>query len=93
VLIYFHCILVIGASIPTINPLTGGFRGGIRTNFGSFSISKRYKTRYNLDSPFETEEQEEEDGDNNNYQSGSGSYNSYQRPNERYKTSVNIYLL
>jgi hypothetical protein len=82
-------MLVVGPRIPTINQLTGGFKGGIRTNFGSFIIPRHYKTGPNIDSTFESEDNEEDD----NYRSPAKTYNSYNRPIKKFTTTSKMYLL
>jgi len=87
-------MLVIGPSIPVINPRTGVFSGGIRTNLGSLSISKRYRMRDNMDAALETEEEDGDDEYNNdNYQQQSISNNYYKRPSNKYTTKSNIHTL
>ena len=58
-------MLVIGRDISAINPLTGGFKGGLRTSLGSFSISKPYKTVNNIEEINETEEEEDDNDESN----------------------------
>jgi len=79
---------VIGPLIPTINRLTGGFKGGMRTNFGSFIIPRQYKTRTDIDDTFESEDDEEDD----NYQSPPKSYNRYNRPIKKYPTASKMHF-
>jgi hypothetical protein len=87
-------MLVIGPSIPVINPRTGGFSGGIPTNLGSLSISPRYTMRDNINAEFETEEEDGDDENNNdNYQQQSNSNNYYKRPSKKDKTTGNIHTL
>jgi hypothetical protein len=87
-------MLVIGPNIPVINPQTGGFSGGIRTNLGSLSISERYTMRDNIDAEFETEEEDGDDEYNNhNYLQQSITNNYYKRPSNKDKTKGNIHTL
>jgi hypothetical protein len=87
-------MLVIGPSIPVINPQTGVFSGGINTNLGSLSISPRYKMRDNIDASVETEEEDGDDEYNNdNYQQQSNSNNYYKRPSKKDTTTGNIHTL
>jgi hypothetical protein len=87
-------MLVIGPSIPVINPRTGVFSGGIRTNLGSLSISKRYRMRDNMDATLETEEEDGDDEYNNdNYQQPSISNKYFKKPSNKYKTTSNINTL
>ncbi|CAF0992909.1 unnamed protein product [Adineta steineri] len=57
---FFQRQSLTGPNIPMINPRHGGFKGGVRTNLGSFSISKPYETRPNIDSTYESDEKEDE---------------------------------
>ncbi|CAF4227018.1 unnamed protein product, partial [Adineta steineri] len=50
---FFQRQSLTGPNIPMINSKQGGFKGGVRTNFGSFLISKPYETRPNIDSTYE----------------------------------------
>ncbi len=86
-------MLVIGPNIPVINPQTGVFSGGIRTNLGSLSISARYTMRDNIDAEFETEEDGDDEYNNDNYQQQSNSNNYYKRPSNKDKTTGNIHTL
>ena len=71
--------VVYGPSIPTINPLTGGFIGGIRTNYDSFVIPK-YPRRYtNMKPTYETEEEEEEEEEEDEYEPPSYPQNDYKQ--------------
>jgi hypothetical protein len=77
---------VIGSNVPTINPMTGGFIGGIRTNYRWFSMPKLPETlvdNLNLDSARQ---------DDYNYQSPTYSRNKYGKPKHRpnYKGNVNL---
>ncbi|CAF1026457.1 unnamed protein product [Adineta steineri] len=56
---FFQRQSLTGPNIPMINSRHGGFKGGVRTNLGSFSISKPYETRSNIDSTYESEEKED----------------------------------
>ncbi|CAF1075890.1 unnamed protein product [Adineta steineri] len=88
---------LIGSGIPRVNPRTGGFTGGIRTKYGSFSTSKHYRTQNNVDATVETEEEEEENDDasddnnnNDNYRYQSVSDKNHKRPrNDDKKPSKN----
>lgn len=55
--------LVYGPGIPSINPLTGSFVGGIRTDYGSFNIPRYPRKRINIDPTDESEEEEQEEDD------------------------------
>jgi hypothetical protein len=65
---------VIGAGIPRINPLTGGFRGGIETNYGSFSIPRNQEIMFDINRSVESDEEE----DTNRY--SSDRYDDDKRP-------------
>ncbi|UJR19093.1 hypothetical protein I4U23_022224 [Adineta vaga] len=52
---YFQPQPLIGPGIPVINPLTGGFVGGMYGNFGSFRKARGYESRSNIDYPYERE--------------------------------------
>ncbi|CAF1327914.1 unnamed protein product [Adineta ricciae] len=80
---------LIGRDIPAINHLTGGFKGGLRTSLGSFSISKPYKTVNNIEEINETEEDDDDDNRyryepvlNNNYKRSSKAPNTKKPTNE-----------
>ncbi|CAF3902729.1 unnamed protein product, partial [Adineta steineri] len=95
---FFQRQSLTGPNIPMINSRQGGFKGGVRTNLGSFSISKPYETRPNIDSTYESEEkedgkessQEQEQEQENKYRPASHVNNYYykkprkpvHRPNE-----------
>jgi hypothetical protein len=74
-----------------IDSLTGGFIGGVRTNFGSLTISTRYRMRDNIDATFETEEDDDDDTDD--YQYPSVLYNNEKRPPKTFKTAGNLHAL
>ncbi|CAF3998279.1 unnamed protein product, partial [Adineta steineri] len=83
-----------GPNIPMINSRYGGFKGGVRTNLGSFSISKPYETRPNIDSTYESDEKEEEKESSqeqeqeNKYRPASNVNNYYyKRPRNRFVAS------
>ncbi|CAF1307125.1 unnamed protein product [Adineta steineri] len=72
-----------GSRIPKINPRTGGFTGGMHTNYGSFSSSRYEEQEINIAHNSESEEdedEEEEKEENTKHYSSKDSYNSDERP-------------
>ncbi|CAF4114344.1 unnamed protein product [Adineta steineri] len=70
-----------GSRIPKINPRTGGFTGGMHTNYGSFSSSRYEEQEINIAHDSESEEDEEEEKEENTkHYSSKDSYNSDERP-------------
>ena len=58
--LYFPVMyLVRGPGIPIINPSTGGFDGGISTDYDSFVIPKYPRKEVYMDDTFETEEEDD----------------------------------
>ncbi|CAF3958033.1 unnamed protein product, partial [Adineta steineri] len=91
---FFQRQSLTGPNIPMINSKQGGFKGGVRTNFGSFLISKPYETRPNIDSTYESEEKEDEKESSheqeqeNKYRPPSNVNNYYyKKPRNRYEAS------
>ncbi|CAF0820005.1 unnamed protein product [Adineta steineri] len=64
---YFQPRPLYGTSIPRINRLTGGFVGGIKTDYKSFNIRKYSRTRINIDTSSETEEKNEDENQTPSY--------------------------
>ena len=79
---------MIGPNIPVINPLIGGFTGGIRTNFGKFSIPQRYERLPNDDYTYNTKE---EYADYNQY--APRPPKNYKKLPKKYTIASNIHIL
>ncbi|UJR12589.1 hypothetical protein I4U23_016765 [Adineta vaga] len=62
---YFQPQPLMGPGIPVINPLTGGFIGGMYGNFGSFPNTRNYESRTNIDY---SREREKDDDDEDDYE-------------------------
>ncbi|CAF1285174.1 unnamed protein product [Adineta steineri] len=75
---YFQPTRLYGTGIPRINSLTGGFVGGIRTDYDAFIIPKYPRTQTVKDIPQETEEDDDDD-----YSAPSYSQNDYKRSRSR----------
>ena len=55
--------LVYDYGTPTISRLTGGFVGGVRTNYKQFKFQKYPRARVDMDTTSESEEEDSEEGD------------------------------
>ena len=73
--------LVYGPGIPAINPFTGGFVGGIKTNYGSFMIRKHPRIPAHMDSMYESEETDD-------YQRPSYVQNNYYNKYTRHRSNI-----
>ena len=64
-LITFDYVLVTGSEVPEIDLVEGGFLGGIRTKYGSFSIPRQKKSLFHIDrmADFDEKETDEEESD------------------------------
>lgn len=84
---YFFILvyIVIGPDLPRINPMTGGFRGGVRTKYENFNIpsSDDYP-------PYEPEEQEEEgqENDDDSYKPRPYPQRQYKKPYSRPSSNI-----
>ncbi|CAF1033567.1 unnamed protein product [Adineta steineri] len=84
---------LIGPNVPVFDRHRGGFKGGVRTKFRSFSMPKNYEkhSEVNYESESEDEEQEEKeteevyDNENNNDRYRPDSYETRKRPYKRIK--------
>ena len=54
-----RCVIVTGSRVPSLDPLAGGFTGGIRTSYGSFSVPRHPKMLVNLDDASESDEDDD----------------------------------
>ena len=61
--VFFFTFVVYGAGIPTIDPFTGGFRGGIRTKHRYFDLEKQEREYVDIESTYETEEDYDDETD------------------------------
>ncbi|CAF1272156.1 unnamed protein product [Adineta steineri] len=80
---YFQPTPLYGAGIPRISSLTGGFVGGIRTDYDAFIIPKYPRTQTVKDIPQQTEE--DDDDDDNSAPSYSQNDYKRSRPRQRYR--------
>ncbi|UJR24182.1 hypothetical protein I4U23_027148 [Adineta vaga] len=88
---YFQPQPLLGPGIPVINPLTGGFTGGIYGNFGSFPKTRDYEARSKMD--YSRENEDDDDNYHRDEQQESEEYkyrpqyNSYRNNRKPYKTN------
>ncbi|UJR29597.1 hypothetical protein I4U23_010814 [Adineta vaga] len=93
ILRYFQSQPLLGPGIPVINPLTGGFTGGIHGNFGSFPKARRYEGRSKMDYSRENENEDDDDDYRGHEQQESEEYkdrpeyNSYRNNRKPYNTN------
>lgn len=76
-LLYLYHIIVIGPNVPIISTSTGGFVGGIRTNFGSFDTRSDSKPFIN------NRDSEEDNQEEENYRPSPYRRNNYNRQRSR----------
>ncbi|UJR17888.1 hypothetical protein I4U23_004787 [Adineta vaga] len=83
---YFQPVPLYGAGIPRIDPVGGGFIGGIRTKYKSFHIRSKPRKYVNIDSAYETEEGDNDDDDETYDKGSSYSEQDYRkRPLQHYR--------